>query len=151
MQEFEYFRQVSTTGEAVAIVAVLKESGIPYRILDEGGGPWSGRADNVGPAHVLVASENLERAGSLLKAREQALDIEDFGRDRGEAGEDDYWNAPEAFAPFEGDAASRPDEMRPRDFAVLGPLGFVCLLYFSAVFGVSFALGRLIATRGLGL
>ena len=144
MQAFECLKPFCTIGEAVATEAALEEAGIPCRVHEEFGGVWG----SLGSARVLVAREDLERAAEVLTAGERTAEAVVYRGDS-DGEENDYWNAPEAFAPFGDDDGKRPNEMQPWELAVLGPVwflrGFVCFLYFAAVFAVSAAIGYFLA------
>jgi hypothetical protein len=130
MHDPQCLKTFCTIGEAAAIETILENAGVRCRISEEAGGIWGAQVGSLGSVRVLVAEEDLERAADILRAHEESLRADAEKTD--ESGQP-YWNAPEAFAPFEGDSADAEKRLTPSQFVVWGIVLFVAALLVSCL------------------
>ena len=135
MHDLTCLKPFCTADEAAVLEAVLEEAGIECVVSEEAGGVWGAQVGSQGAARVMVAQEDLEKATEVLKAHEASMESEK-SQDDSENTEDAYWNAPEAFAPFEDKKGEPSDEPQMWVLRVFGPfwiIFFASLLFLVAI------------------
>jgi len=124
-----------TADEAAVLEAVLEEAGIECVVSEEAGGVWGAQVGSQGAARIMVAQEDFEKATEILKTHEASIKSGESGGGSEET-EDAYWNAPEAFAPFEDKKGEAADESESWVLRVFGPfwiIFFASLLFLVAI------------------
>ena len=129
MHDLTCLKPFCTADEAAVLEAVLEEAGIQCVVSEEAGGVWGAQVGSQGSARIMVAQEDLEKATGILEAHQAAVESEE-SREDSENTEDAYWNAPEAFAPFEDKKGEPSDAPRSWVLRVFGPFW---ILYFAGL------------------
>ena len=137
MHDLACLKPFCTSDEAAVLEAVLEEAGIQCEISEEAGGVWGFQVGSQGAARVMVAEEDLARAAEILKAHEAAM-VAENSRGDSDGEEDPYWNAPEAFAPFED--KEPPSGPQPWMANVFGPFWILPFAVVLVLFGIGFYL-----------